>query len=491
MVRRRDAKMLDAMMRGLILLHRWLGVAFCLLFAMWFASGIVMLFVSYPVMPETERFAGLAPLNVDGVVRRPAEAVAVSGIAVATRVRLLQRSDGPIYVVSAGSAMKAVRAVDLSDGTVTSAQLALKLAIDYAHRRGQAEAKAQFAALAPYDQWTLSAAFDAHRPLYRVALNDSLGTELYVSSTTGEVVLETVSWQRRWNYPGSVAHWIYPMALRSHPAAWSRLVWWLSLLALIGATTGAVIGLVRIEINGGYPRSPYGGWQAWHHGLGVCSMLFVWSWIFSGWLSMDDGLLFSTGRPTRAEATAIAGAPAWTVLSNNELRVEDDVREVEWFAFAGQIYRRDRFEPNLQRLVRATPPAAATGERSYLEPDEVNAVASRLAPSCRPATAVPGDDNYAVVSSIPDAPVFRLICGNEWFDIDASNGSVLQKLDPSRRIYRWLYGALHTFDIPAFTSRPALRTIMIAGLCGCGFVFSLTGVVIAWRRLWSCTEITK
>jgi hypothetical protein len=33
-------------------LHRWWGVAFCLLFAMWFASGIVMHFVPYPERHE-------------------------------------------------------------------------------------------------------------------------------------------------------------------------------------------------------------------------------------------------------------------------------------------------------------------------------------------------------------------------------------------------------------------------------------------------------
>ena len=35
-------------MRILATLHRWWGVAFCLLFAMWFASGIVMHFVPFP-----------------------------------------------------------------------------------------------------------------------------------------------------------------------------------------------------------------------------------------------------------------------------------------------------------------------------------------------------------------------------------------------------------------------------------------------------------
>src|SRR5215210_1120612 len=47
-------------MRPLVLAHRWLGIAFCLLFAMWFASGIVMRFIAYPSLTEEERIAGLA-----------------------------------------------------------------------------------------------------------------------------------------------------------------------------------------------------------------------------------------------------------------------------------------------------------------------------------------------------------------------------------------------------------------------------------------------
>src|SRR5580700_7480924 len=91
-----------AMIRSLILLHRWLGVAFCLLFAMWFASGIVMHFVPFPALTEADRLAGLTRVDTTAVARGPAEAVAASGIVGATRVRLLQRSDGPVYLVPSG-----------------------------------------------------------------------------------------------------------------------------------------------------------------------------------------------------------------------------------------------------------------------------------------------------------------------------------------------------------------------------------------------------
>ena len=41
--------------RWLYIVHRWVGIASALLFAMWFASGLVMLYVPYPSLSERER----------------------------------------------------------------------------------------------------------------------------------------------------------------------------------------------------------------------------------------------------------------------------------------------------------------------------------------------------------------------------------------------------------------------------------------------------
>src|ERR1700761_7964909 len=96
----------------LVLLHRWLGVGFCLLFAMWFASGIVMHFVPFPSLTEAQRFAGLLPIDLSQVRHGPDEAAA-RGAGEARRVSLLQRPDGPVYIVSDASRSIAVRADDL------------------------------------------------------------------------------------------------------------------------------------------------------------------------------------------------------------------------------------------------------------------------------------------------------------------------------------------------------------------------------------------
>src|SRR5690348_15941694 len=124
-------------MRALILLHRWLGVSFCLLFAMWFATGIVMHFVPFPGLTEAERIDGLAPIVASKGLSEPGVAVKASGISAATRVRLIQRSDGPVYVVTGGSGIRAVRADDLTDAAIKSAPLALKIAETAARQRGQ------------------------------------------------------------------------------------------------------------------------------------------------------------------------------------------------------------------------------------------------------------------------------------------------------------------------------------------------------------------
>ena len=164
------------MMGAIVLLHRWLGIAFCLMFAMWFASGMVMHFVPFPSLTEAERLAGLAPL-ADGASSIPvADAVAASGISDATRVRLIQRSDGPVYVVSGASRLGAVRGSDGQDASVWSAAVALAMVRAHASRRGLDATHAAIVAQADYDQWSVPNGFDRHRPLFRVALGDAAGT---------------------------------------------------------------------------------------------------------------------------------------------------------------------------------------------------------------------------------------------------------------------------------------------------------------------------
>lgn len=471
------------MMGTIVLSHRWLGIAFCLLFAMWFASGIVMHFVPFPSLTEAERFAGLAPLERAQVVIGVADAVASSGIAGATRVRLIQRSDGPVYIVSGAVLTRAVRASDGQDATITSAGVALAIAQAHARSRGIDAARAGIVAHRNYDQWTVPNGFDRHRPLFRVALGDEAGTEVYVSSPTGEVVLDTTRSERGWNWAGSVLHWIYPTALRRDWLLWDRVVWTLSLFASVSASLGAVLGIVRIKRRGGVLGSPYRGWHALHHLIGLAATIFVLTWIVSGWLSMDHGLLFSRGQLTTGEVGEVNAAPDWKTVSSLG-SMPSPAGEIEWFAFKGDLYRRDRTNLAGQTLTRAGEPPRS-GQSGVLNSQEIASLIARLASGCGAPVIVADNDNYPAQSVVPGSPVYRSRCGDLWFDIDGADGRVLQRLDASRRAYRWAYSALHTLDFPVLMAHPRLRDTLIVGLCALGLVFSITGIVIGWRRLQS------
>jgi hypothetical protein len=216
-------------MRVLATVHRWWGVVFCLLFAMWFASGIVMHFVPFP-------------------------ARSVTGAAT---------------------------------GSVHSTQAARDIVAAYARSHGLDASQASIETI-EHDQWTVAGGFNSDRPLFRAGFNDSVGTELYVSSATGNVVLTTTRNSRLANYFGSIVHWIYATPLRHHREAWSAMMWWLSLLATIGATLGVVIGLARLGTGPAYQ-----GLQRWHHISGLIFAPFLLAWIFSGFLSVDDGRVFT------------------------------------------------------------------------------------------------------------------------------------------------------------------------------------------------------
>ena len=441
-------------MRALTVLHRWFGVAFCLLFAMWFASGAVMHWVPFPELTEAERRAGLALLAPGAVKISPAQALAAVHQDWITRLRLAAPGGHPVYVATQNSGtLYAIDGVTGSPLLVDDA-FALGSARAHAAARGIDASAPALLETAEYDQWTVPNGLDPHRPLHRIALNDTAGTELYVSLLTGEVVRDTTRIERIANYAGSVVHWIYPTALRKHWAAWDSTVWWLSLLGGLGALAGTLLGVLRLKNF----ASPYRGWMYWHHVLGLACATFVLTWIFSGWLSMDHGRIFSGGRGTATEHAQLYGSP----LSADELNgitlalAHTPLHEIEWYRFAGKLL--------------AAPLTEADAERA----------ATRLGAHCRVA---PDDDDYAAHSRVAGMPVWRIACAETWWQFDGTDGRVIEKLDASRRAYRWAYRALHTLDFPALAARPLLRDALIMLLCLLGFAFSVSGIVIGWRRV--------
>lgn len=478
-----------SVVRGLSLTHRWLGVIFCLFFAMWFLTGWVMHFVHFPSLSPQEKFSGLSLLQANEIKISPAmaESIVATDKAYGRRnkahdqVRLIMRGNRPEYIFESGKQSISIFADTGELINSLHETEALELARIHASNRGLDNHQLTYGALEDYDQWTVSNGLDAHRPLHRINVNDALGTELYVSSTTGEIVRDTTRFERGWNYIGSVLHWIYPTVLRKHWALWDQVVWWLAAIALISAISGASLGLLRIRWTRGVKFTPFKRIYFWHHVLGLSCALFLLSYIFSGWLSMDHGLLFSSSDISTEERALINGALNLQPLESINFQALHGAKEIDFLPLNNRTYIRAKNTNDQQRLYDPD-----GWNSSYFDESFFSSSTPQLSVNCSGLTRLKKDDNYFVASDTPTSPVFRIKCADKshtWFHIDSATGQLIEKVDDSRRWYRWLFSGLHTLDFHWLTAHSWLRSLLVSLFCCTGLIFSLTGIVIGWRRL--------
>ena len=229
--------------RWLTWFHRWAGVALCLLFAIWFASGAVLHFVAFPSLSAADRHAGSESIDLSRLQIEPGAALAK--VSAATDLRLVSIAGQPVYLAQSAPGTWTSIAGDTGEVMpFVSAGTAATIAEQFSGI-GVAET---FGPL-DYDQWIVHQHFDPFRPFYRVRLNDSEATDVYVSARTGEVLQRTRFAQRAWNWSGAVMHWIYFTPLRKSWSAWNQVVWWTSLAALLSSAVGTWLGIIRMTAN--------------------------------------------------------------------------------------------------------------------------------------------------------------------------------------------------------------------------------------------------
>lgn len=471
------------MLSALVWLHRWLGVATCLIFAAWFASGAVMLFQPFPSLPHAAQMALQAPVDAALVTAAPGQAVATAGEEV-HRLRLMQRAQRPAYLVETTGGVRAIDAATASALPPLSAQQAR------AEARRVFGSSASIAGPFDYDQWVVHNHFDPARPFYRLDANDAAGTQIYLSARTGELLQRTTRWERGWNWPGAVLHWIYVTPLRKSWSAWDSTIWWLSLVCLLVAVAGTALGVVRMLAAQRLrpPRLTFfrQRWLRWHHLLGLGTAVFVLGWIFSGWLSMDHGRLFSRGTATGAQAKLYTGCSVEHALRGVRamaLHGSDGAREIDVTTLACRpVLTRYAGNGSVVRVDRNGFPLDNAAMRHL-----IGRAAMAAWPGGTAARITPVDptSTYALAEGWP-ASAWRVELGASSLPnlyVDGQSGRLLTVMDTSRAAYAWVYHAVHTGNVPGLSSRPTLRRIIVLLPLIAGFLFSITGVVLGWKRL--------
>jgi uncharacterized iron-regulated membrane protein len=506
--------------RLLIFVHRWLGVALSIIFMIWFLSGIVMMYWSYPEVSAADRLQRAPRLDPAQITISPEQAHAAlerardSGPSTAlgpVPVRLGSFDGRPVYRFSggggrsrAGGAM--VYADDGSVQRVVDAAIMDRAASAWA-ARPRSDATKQ--PVEDVDQWTVGALRNV-RPLFKYSWPD--GQQVYVNGNTGEVVQYTTTSSRFWAYLGAIPHWLYFTPLRKHQAEWSSVVVWSSLIGTIAALIGLAIIVwmysprKQYRFAGAQTSIPYRGWKRWHAITGLFFGLVTTTWAFSGLLSMGpfpimnrltDLTVAASGDTGRGRnggqnlSNALRGGRAQPLSAYAGRSPREaiaavpgfDVKELEWTSFAGEplyLVTNGRGETRLIPI---------DGDpRASIDPEEVmRVVRGALGEDLDELRVVDEYDAYyldrrgdrrlpVVYARLNDAVATR-------YYIDPKTATVVGQYSARGWVNRWLYHGLHSLDFPWLYKYRPLWDIVVIGLMLGGTALCATSLVMTWRVL--------
>jgi hypothetical protein len=521
-----DNRMMARLRKWLILSHRYLGIVLGLLFVVWFASGIGMMYArGMPSLTEELRLERLSPLNLEAVRMTPSEAAERAGLTDAfggvTLRTVMDRpayrlggTSGPTVFADTGELMPGV-------DSVQARQVAsgfMDVALDQVRYQQL---------LTGSDQWTIS--LRGQLPFHKLSVDDERRTELYVSPESGQVTLLTTRGSRAFAWVSAIPHWLYFTPLRVRQNLWTQTVIWTAGVGCLVAILGIALGIVQFRASRPFRLSrvrsyiPYAGWMRWHYITGVAFGVLTLTWVFSGLLSMEPlGWASRPGLPTTDLRRTLVGGPldpssfplidgeAWDGLLPGR-----SVKEVSYERVLGEPYFAVRSTPTRNPVATGAGRATATVENEPGDADEPkNAdrtlIAAETLEVRREAFSletlmdlvreaypdVPIVDaglleEYDSYHYSPDQqaplPILRVKFDdpNEtWLYIDPATARLSRSLHRLDRIERWIYHGFHSLDFGFwYYNRPVWDIGVIVHSLG-GLASSAIGLFLGTRRLW-------
>lgn len=472
-----------------------MGVALCILFLLWFTSGVVMMYWGFPNVSERDHVQHAPALDPALIRLSPDDAYA--GLRIArppVQVRLDCFDGRPVYRFRIGRDEKIVYADSGEEQMKVSRDMVDRAA---ARWEGQSVHAARVEPVNEVDQWTVQGRLRAIRPLWKYSWPN--GDQVYVAGTSGEVVQFTTRESRIWAWLGAVPHWLYFTPLRKREHIWSEIMIWTSGLGTISALLGVVIGLwmysprKRYRYDGVATSFPYQGWKRWHNVTGLLVGVTAVTWVFSGMLSMDP----LPPKPVDPEASgavdvarALRGSVrlgAFDAKSPAEAieQLRAPVKELELVSFDGQPYYLATLASLETRLV-----PVHGDPRDGFDAGKVAEVLARTL-STRSASRVAElrtlseyDVYYLDRHHERPLPVVLLkindLAGSRYY-IDPKTARIVGTYNSTRWMTRWLYHALHSWDFPwLYKHRPLWDIVVITFMLG-GNALCATSLVLAWR----------
>ena len=482
--------------RALIFVHRWLGIALCVLFLLWFPSGIGMMYFPMPSVTPASRFERLPMLQPSAVTVAPGEAAQKLGVD-AEDLTLTSFDGRPAYRAGGdrGGGGPVVYADTGEEQGEVSTEMVQRLAATWT---GQPVSGASVEEVTEVDQWTLQTRLADLSPVFKYSWPN--GEQVYVSQSSGEVVQYTTTASRLGAYLGPIPHWFYFTPLRKNGPQWSRVVIWSSGIGTIAAIIGVVIGLWMYSPSqkyryAGAPTSiPYRGQKRWHTVFGLIFGVATVTYAFSGMLSMDPFPSFND----RVQQRRGGGEPNIRVALHGDLdpaafdarhprqvleQLGDlQVKELDLMSFNGEAIYLARLADGDTRVI----PMRGDPRTGFDQKDIVRIVSA--AADGRMTTRVLNQYDRYYLDRTRHLPLPVILAeattGQQTrYYIDPKTARIVQTYNSSNWVNRWLYNGLHSLNFPwLYNYRPLWDIVVITLMIG-GTALCVTSLILAWRVL--------
>src|SRR5688572_4851078 len=476
------------MKRLLNFVHRWLGVALCLLFLIWFPSGIGMMYWGFPDVTPADVLKRSPALDPGTIRLSPAEAYANFGTDEPPPAVTLNTFDGrPVYRFNEGLVYADTGEEPGEVSTLTVRRIASAWT-------GLPSQEADIERLEEVDQWTVQQNFRNLSPVWKFSWPN--GEQVYVSQALGEVVQYTTTSSRLGAYLGPIPHWFYITPLRKHGPEWSRVVVWSSGIGTVAAILGVVVGAWMYSPSRRYRRDgapsgiPYRGQKRWHMVLGLVFGIATITWAFSGMLSMDPFPIGGGGGGGAESPNIPQALRGRAPLAAFDAKTPRDalaqlaglrVTQLETMSFAGDPFYMATLADGTTRIVPLDGEPRAEFDRQRI----LDVVTAAGAPGMVEARTIEQYDRYyldrnrrrplpVILAQVNDADDTR-------YYIDPRTARIVGQYNNGDWASRWLYNGLHSFNFPwLYNYRPLWDIVVIAFMLG-GTALSVTSLVLAWR----------
>ena len=467
-------------------IHRVLGTFLSILFLVWFLSGFVMIYHSFPRVTPQDRNRATGVLSAD----MPEIGKVLNRIYPDT---LIQRIN--FKITSYGQSVFEISTQDSSynlvaDSSIFILKISYEQIEDYAKKWCSANI-VKVDTLEEVDQWIPFNRLMKDMPIYKFHFGDAEKHQLYISSRTGEALQFTDKDSRFWAWLGAIPHWVYFTSLRQDVELWNTAVIWLSGLGSIMCLIGFILGIYmlvkqyrkRKKLSTPYRKFFY----KWHHVLGFVFGIFVFTFVFSGMMSLadiPDWIIKESkplGRRGMFDVSSILKAEQYQLdYRAILLYYPNQVKSIEWAAFdktpiykvvtSDSIYVLDASANSIIPLFLTEQVVKDKYTRQYKEPVILSMMTEY--------------DNYYVDRKhrLP-LPVYKVDVDDAdktTYYVNPKTGDIRSYTTKSR-IHKWVYQGLHSFNFKFLAEHPVLWNIAMWVTMIGGTLVSLTGVLLGYK----------